>query len=147
MKLIKKLTNGILLIIIGLLHTQFVLSPDGCGSQFMNFSSTSFYKICGGLDELPMMAGKTNLEAFAAFWFFYFGIFLIPVGLLVHSIEKENRTIPHYFTISYLLFVLIGCYMIPNSGMTFIMLPHAIYMLLSNYYKARKKDVSVARQN
>ena len=147
MKLIKKLTNGILLIIIGLLHTQLVLSPDGCRRQFMNFSGTCFYKICGGLDELPMVAGKTNVEVLAVFWFFYFGIFLIPLGLLVHSIEKENRTLPHYFTISYLLFVLIGCYMIPNSGMTFIMLPHAIYMLLSNYYKARKKDVSVDRQN
>jgi hypothetical protein len=26
--------------------------------------------------------------------------------------------------------------MIPNSGMTFLMLPHAIYMLVSNYLKA-----------
>lgn len=138
MKILNKITNGILLIIIGLFHTKLVVSSDGCGKQFMKFSDSFFYKISGGLDELPAAAGKTNFETFAAFWFFYFGILIIPLGLLVHSIEKEKRILPHYFTISYLIVVLIGCYMIPNSGMTVIMLPHAIYMLFSNYYKARK---------
>lgn len=138
MKQLKHITNGILLIVIGILHTQLVLSPDGCGKQFQNFAKSHFYKICGGLTELPVVAGKTDVETFAVFWFFYFGIFIIPLGLLVHSIEKAKRTIPHYFTISYLIVVLIGCYMVPNSGITFIMLPHAIYMLLSNYYKAKR---------
>jgi succinate-acetate transporter protein len=128
-----------LLIVIGMLHTKLVVSSDGCGKQFMKFSESYFFKICGGLNELPATVGKTNFEVFASFWFFYFGIFLIPLGLLVHSIEKEKRILPHYFTISYLIFVLIGCYMVPNSGMTLIMLPHAIYMLLSNYIKARKR--------
>ncbi|MBP1640649.1 MAG: hypothetical protein H6Q17_2232 [Bacteroidetes bacterium] len=127
-----------LLILIGLLHVQLALSPDGAGQQFQQMAETFFFKVSKGLDELPIVAGKTNSEIFAAFWFFYFGLLLIPLGLLVHSIEKEGRTLPHYFTIAYLIAVLIGCYMIPNSGMTFIMLPHAIYMLVGNCVKSRK---------
>jgi hypothetical protein len=138
MKFLKKITNGIMLIAIGLLHTQFVVSSDGFGNQFLKFSGSNFFKISGGLDELPAIVGKTNFEAFAAFWFFYCGILLIPLGFLVHSIEKDKRILPHYFTISYIVFVLIGSYMVPNSGMTFIMLPHAIYMLVSNFIKAKK---------
>ena len=124
MKIVRKITNGVLLILIGLLHMQLALSPDGGGKQFQQMAETCFFKVSRGMDELPIVAGKTNSEIFAAFWFFYFGLLLIPLGLLVHSIEKEGRALPHYFTITYLIVVLIGCYMIPNSGMTFIMLPH-----------------------
>jgi len=138
MKLVKYITNGVLLILIGLLHTYCVVSSGGCGKQFMAFSKTCFYKISPGLAELPAEIGKTNFETFAAFWFFYFGILLIPLGLLVHSIEKSGKTLPLTFTISYLVFVLIGCYMIPNSGMTVFMLPQAIYMLVINSLRARK---------
>ncbi len=140
MKIVRKITNGVLLILIGLLHMQLVLSPDGGEKQFRQMAETCFFKVSRGLDELPITTGKTNSEVFAAFWFFYFGLLLIPLGLLVHSIEKEGRTLPHYFTITYLIVVLIGCYMIPNSGMTFIMLPHAIYMLVGNCVKSRKTN-------
>jgi hypothetical protein len=144
---LNKITNGILLIIIGLLHTKLVVSADGCGAQFSNFAKTNFFRISGGLKELPAAAGKTNFEAFAAFWFFYFGILIIPLGLLVHSIERKYKVLPHSFTISYLIVVLIGAYMIPASGMTYIMLPHAVYMLTVNYLKNRKilKEPSVTR--
>ena len=135
---LNKITNGILLIIIGLLHTKLVVSADGCGAQFSNFAKTNFFRICGGLNELPAAAGKTNFEAFAAFWFFYFGILIIPLGLLVHSIERKYKVLPHTFTISYLVVVLVGAYMIPASGMTYIMLPHAVYMLATNFYKVKK---------
>jgi hypothetical protein len=138
MKIFNKITNGILLIIIGLLHTKLVVTADGFGTQFLNFSKTWFFRISGGLNELPAAAGKTNFEAFAAFCFFYFGILIIPLGLLVHAIEKKYNVLPHSFTISYLIVVLIGAYMVPASGMTYLMLPHAIYMLLINFYKSGK---------
>jgi hypothetical protein len=137
-QILDKITNGILLIIIGLLHTKLVVTADGCGAQFSNFAKTNFFRICGGLNELPAAAGKTNFEAFAAFWFFYFGILIIPLGLLVHSIERKYKVLAHSFTISYLVVVVIGAYMIPASGMTYIMLPHAVYMLVSNYLKCRR---------
>lgn len=136
--ILNKITNGILLIVIGLLHTKLVVSADGCGAQFSNFAKTNFFRICGGLNELPAAASRTNFEAFAAFWFFYFGILLIPLGLLVHSIERKYRVLPQAFTISYLAVVMIGAYMIPASGMTYVMLPHAVYMLAVNYLKSRK---------
>jgi hypothetical protein len=150
MKFLKKITNGVLLIIIGLFHTKLALSTDGFGSKFMEFSQSGFYKIHRGLEELPFVHGKmsvSSLEAFSAFWFFYFGILIIPLGLLVHSIEKTGRALPHYFTISYLLVVLIGAYMIPNSGMSVIMLPQALYMLIINFVRARKINSTISNFN
>lgn len=140
MKIINKITNGVILIILGLLHTQYAVSSFG--KYFREFSESYFFKISTGADQLPAMTGKTNFESFAAFWFFYFGIFLIPMGLLLHSMEKNKKFIPHSFTISYLTVVLIGCYMVPNSGMTYFLLPHAIYMLVRNYLKRKKIRVN-----
>jgi len=132
-----KITNGILLLFIGAMHTRLVLSADGFGQQFSVYAKSWFFSISSGMDELPAVAGTTNFEVFAAFWFFYFGVALIPLGLLVHSIEKEKRALPYSFTVSYLLFVLLGCYMVPNSGMTFIMLPHALYMFVKNHMRRK----------
>jgi len=142
MTILKKITNGILLILIGILHTSLAVSPEGGGKQFLNAAKSHFFKISGGSDELPLEVGKTDLETLAFFWFFYFGLFLIPLGLLVHSIEKNKRILPYSFTISYLIFVLVGSYMIPNSGMTIIMLPHAIYMLIISHIKIKKAKFS-----
>lgn len=138
MKKILKISNGILLILIGMLHTQFALSTAAFGKQFNEFAKVYFFKISRGLDDLPVVTGQTNLDGFAAFWFFYFGILVIPLGLLVHSVEKRINVLPHSFTISYFIVVAIGGYMIPRSGMTYIMLPHAVYMLVGNYLKYRK---------
>ncbi|WP_028887636.1 DUF6463 family protein [Tenacibaculum ovolyticum] len=140
MKILKKITNGILLIIIGLLHTQFTFSAGGFQKQILHFSKSYFYKISDGMNELPAALGYTNFEYFATFWFLYFGIILIPLGLLVHFIEKQQQVLPQYFTITYLLIVLLGCYMVPNSGITFFMLPQAVYMLISNNIKAKKNS-------
>lgn len=132
------ITNGVLLIAIGLLHTQFALSSDGFGWQFKAFAERHFFEISKGGAQLPLFSlGKSEMEAACAFWFFYFGILLIPAGLLVHAIERETRRLPVSFLASYMLVVLIGCYMVPNSGMTFIMLPHAIYMWFTNRTGAR----------
>jgi len=141
MKILNKITNGVLLIIIGLLHTRFALSGEVFGKQFREFSRSYFYRISRGTEELPIVAGQTNFESFAAFWFFYFGIFIIPLGLLVHSIERNKGILPHAFTISYLVVVLIGSYMIPSSGMTYIMLPQALYMLVINSARAKKSGI------
>jgi hypothetical protein len=96
------------------------------------FSERLFFKISDGLSEFPILDGKMNYENFAAFWFFYFGLILIPVGLLVDHVEKSTGKIPDSFTWSYLIVVLVGSFMIPFSGMTFLMLPHALYMLNRN---------------
>jgi len=136
MKLRNKFTNGIVLILIGLLHTQCVLT--NFQPQFKGFSESWFFNISKGIEELPAAVGKTDFESFATFWFFYFGLLIIPIGFLVHSIERKKGILPFSFTLSYLIVVLIGAYMVPNSGMTFIMLPHALYMLISSLIKQKK---------
>jgi hypothetical protein len=90
-KIFRKVTNGIILIIIGLLHTQFALSPGGFGKQFSEFSKSKFFYLFHDLENSRHLAGKELFESFAAFWFFYFGIIIIPFGLLLHSFEKKKN--------------------------------------------------------
>ena len=135
--ILNKVTNGILLLVIGILHTKLALSGDFGKEHFYNFSKSYFFKISEGLNDLPISKSKIYFEPLFVFWFFYFGVLLIPLGLLVHHIEKNKGILPYSFTISYLIFVSMGCYMIPMSGMTFLMLPQAIYMLISNHLKKK----------
>lgn len=125
-----KIKNGKILIFFGIIHPLLAISPFAFGEQFSGFADTYFFKISEGLVEFPLLNGQMNHANFAAFWFFYFGVLLIPLGILLNEIEKENKPIPPKFIWSYLIVVLIGVYMIPFSGMTFLMLPHAIYMLV-----------------
>jgi len=145
-KIFSKVTNGIVIILLGLLHIQFGLSNDGFGKQFGEFSKKGFYFISGGLDELPAAAGRTNFEVFAAFWFFYFGLLMIPLGVILNNYEKVKGELPYSFLITYLAVVLIGAYMVPNSGMTFIMLPQAVFMIVFNYYRSRIKEKRIIEE-
>lgn len=143
MKIFKKITNGVLLIIIALLHTQMAVSPEGGGQQFQRAAKSFFFNISGGTKDLPIEPGNTDLEMLTFFWFFYFGLLLIPLGLLIHYIETKKGVLPYSFTISYLIFVLLGSYMIPNSGMTILMLPHAIYMLIISHVRIKRNKKQV----
>ena len=124
------ITNGNILVFFGIIHPLLGISPFAFGKQFSGFANKYFFKISDGLSEFPLLNGQMNYENFAAFWFFYFGILLIPMGILVEYVEKEDKRIPKSFIWAYLVVVLIGVYMIPFSGMTVFMLPHAIYMLV-----------------
>lgn len=124
-----KIGQGKILVFFGIIHSLLGISPFAFGKQFASFADSFFFKISEGLLEFPLLKGVMNHENFAAFWFFYFGLLLIPLGLLVNHIEKTQGHIPRTFSWSYLIVVLIGVYMIPLSGMTFLMLPHALWML------------------
>ena len=82
MRFIKKITNGLLLIVIGIMQTQFAFSTGGFQKQIRHFSESYFYKVSDGIKELLATFGHTNFEHFATFWFLYFGIFLIPLGTI-----------------------------------------------------------------
>jgi len=125
-----KLINGKVLIYTGIAHFLFGVSPFAFGKQFLTFYERYFFKISEGLIEFPLLNGVMNYENFAAFWFVYFGILILPIGILVNHIEKVNKSVPKEFITAYLIIVLIGAYMIPFSGMTFLMLPHAVYMFV-----------------
>ena len=128
----KKITNGKVLIFFGIIHPLLGISPFAFGKQFAGFADKFFFKISEGLFEFPLLNGQMNYENFAAFWFFYFGLLLIPLGILVNYLEKSGQGIPRNFIWAYLIVVLVGVFMIPFSGMTFLMLPHAIYMLVQS---------------
>jgi hypothetical protein len=127
-----KITNGKILIFLGIIHPLLGISPFAFGKQFAGFADKFFFKISEGLFEFPLLNGQMNYENFAAFWFFYYGLLLIPLGILVGYVEKMNGQIPKNFIWTYLIIVLLGVFMIPFSGMTFLMLPHAIYMLIQH---------------
>jgi len=134
----KKMINGKILIFFGIIHSLLGISPFAFGKQFAEFADIFFFKISKGLSEFPLLNGQMNYGNFAAFWFFYFGLLLIPLGVLLHHLEKTTGQIPKKFVLAYLIIILIGVYMVPFSGMTFIMLPHAIYMVIqSNKQKNR----------
>lgn len=58
MKFFKKVTNGIILVIIGLMHTQFALSSDGFGRQFSEFSKLNFFYLFHDLQENRLIDQK-----------------------------------------------------------------------------------------
>lgn len=130
-----KITHGRIIVFFGVIHPLLGVSPFAFGKQFVAFADQYFFKISEGLFEFPLLNGEMNYENFAAFWFFYFGLLLIPVGILVSEVEKRVGQIPQNFIWSYLIVVCVGVFMIPFSGMTIFMLPHAVYML----YQNRKK--------
>ena len=132
--------NGKILIFFGISHTILGISPFAFGKQFKGFADKFFFKISEGLFEFPLLNGQMDFENFSAFWFVYYGLLLIPLGILVNYIEKTNRQIPKDFIVVYLIIVLTGVFMIPFSGMTFLMLPHAIYMLFEKKLKSKIKN-------
>ena len=127
-----KITNGKILIFFGIIHPLLAISPFAFGKQFAGFAQKYFFKISDGLFEFPLLNGQMNYSNFAAFWFFYCGILLIPIGVLLNDVEKQTKQIPRSFIWSFLIVVLVGVYMIPFSRMTFFMLPHAVFMLIKS---------------
>ncbi len=123
-----KITNGKIIMSIGVIHTLLTLVPFTFGKQFINFAHQYFFKISEGFLE----HGPIDYETFAAFWCFFFGILLILLGILLDFVENNNLKIPRYFIGSYLTMILLGVYMIPFGGFTIFMLPHAIYMLMKS---------------
>jgi hypothetical protein len=128
-----KINNGKILVFLGVMHALLAVTPFAFGEQFAGFATSLFFKVSDGLLEFPLFHGEMNYANFAAFWFFYFGLLLIPVGILINYIEQKHGAIPYHFTLSYLIVVLVGVFMIPLSGMTALMLPHALYM----FYQSR----------
>ncbi len=132
-----RITHGKVLIFFGIIHPLFGVSLFAFGKQFTEFSKKLFFNVSEGLLEFPLLNGQMNYENFAAFWFFYFGLLLIPLGVLVDYIETVHKVLPKKFVVAYLTVVLVGAFMIPFSGMTLLMLPHALYMLFGGSHDKR----------
>jgi hypothetical protein len=123
-----KITNGKIIIGIGIIHTA--LTPLAYFKQFAGFAKQFFFSVSGGPLDSPSVMGGLYYETFAAFWCFYFGILMFPLGMLLDAIEKRGIQIPTRFIWAYFIITIIGVYMIPFSGMTVFFLPHSVYMLI-----------------
>lgn len=134
----RRTVHGRIFLVLGAMHCILAISPLAFFDQFSRFASSGFFRVSEGLLEFPMMEGSMNYENFAAFWFFYFGLALLPIGLLLCFIEKSGQAIPRNFKRCYLALSLLGAYMIPLSGMTFLMLPHALFMFFESRNRGRQ---------
>lgn len=79
-----KITNRKILIFFGIIYPLLGVLPFAFGKQFYEFGTKFFFKISNGLFEFPLLNGEMNYENSAAIWFFYFGLLLIPLGILLN---------------------------------------------------------------
>jgi hypothetical protein len=128
MKGLKRI-HGRLLMITGLIHALFGVSSAAFGKQFLVFSKTFFFNINPGLSGFPIMGGTLDYEVISAFFFFYAGPIWIVYGHALDHMEKSAGVIPGAHALGFLIYTLIGVYMVPFSGMTLFLLPQALYML------------------
>lgn len=112
----------------GFLHVCLVILPGVYGEQFLQFSRHYFFNINNGLIDFPLIGGTLHHPEFAAFWFFYAGPLLFIYGQLLDSFEKHNGVIPKRISVGFIIVSLLGAYMIPLSGMTFLLIPQGVYM-------------------
>ncbi len=87
-----KISNGRVLIFLGVVHSLLGTSPYVFGKQFTGFAHKFYFRISEGLYELPILNSQMNYENFFAFWFCYFGLLLIPLGFLVEEIKQNSLT-------------------------------------------------------
>jgi len=137
MKIQPKRIHGRLLMITGIVHILLVVMPGVFGEQFYQFLKDFFFNINNGLLDFPLFGGIIKNQDFAAFWFFYAGPLMFMYGHLLDSYEKKNIQIEKSIPIVFIIVSLIGAYMIPLSGMTFLLLPQGIYMYIRSTKQAK----------
>jgi hypothetical protein len=130
MKEINKRIHGRLLMVTGFIHIIVVIIPGVYGDTFYQFMSSHFFNINNGVADFPIIGGALHHKEFAAFWFFYAGPLMFMYGYVLDEIEMIYGYVPIKHSIVFMIVSFIGAYMIPLSGMSFILLPQGIYMYL-----------------
>jgi hypothetical protein len=69
----------------------------------------------------------------AAFWFVIAGPLIAVIGLLIYDFELKGLLLPINVGWILLSIAILGAVMSPKSGFTFLLIPQAIYYLLSAY--------------
>ena len=147
MKIQPKRIHGRLLMITGIVHVLLVVMPGVFGEQFYQFAKDLFFNINSGLLDFPLFGGNINNQDFAAFWFFYAGPLMFMYGHLLDSYEKKDGHIEKSISIIFIVISLIGSYMIPLSGMTFLLLPQGIYMYIRSSKLTKTANNNEERDN
>ena len=112
----------------GVIHILLVITPGVYGETFYQFMGSIFFNINNGLADFPIIGGTLHHKEFAAFWFFYAGPLTFMYGYVLDEIEKIHGYVPINLSIVFIIVSFIGAYMIPLSGMTFVLIPQGIYM-------------------
>lgn len=130
MKNAKKRIHGRLLMATGIAHVMLAILPGVFGEQFYLFANNALFNVSGGLADLPIIGGTMHFEEFSAFWFFYAGPVMFMYGHVIDEIEKLNGCVSRRISRVFLIVSAIGAYMVPLSGMTFLLIPQGIYMYI-----------------
>lgn len=69
------------------------------------------------------VSGQLDLAQMLLFWFFAFGVALIPLGLLVHHLERSGQRVPQMIAAALVGLALLGGLFIPASGFWLALLP------------------------
>jgi len=139
MNKVNKKIHGRLLMVTGIIHVLLVITPGVYGDQFYQFMDSIFFNINDGLADFPIIGGTLHHKEFAAFWFFYAGPLTFIYGYLLNEVEKIHGCVPVNQSIAFIIISSVGAYMIPLSGMMFVLIPQGIYMYLrgKKLYKAQ----------
>lgn len=114
----------------GIAHIILAILPGVFGEQFLNYSQMLFFNISSGAADFSFFGGTLNYEEFAAFWFFYAGPIIFLYGQAIDRIEHVEGYISTGIAKTFLIISFIGAYMVPLSGMTFVLIPQGIWMYM-----------------
>ncbi|PLA73798.1 hypothetical protein CYQ88_09255 [Hydrogenovibrio sp. SC-1] len=128
--------HGRLLMATGIAHVILAILPGVFGDQFLDFSRSWFFNISSGAADFSFFDGTLNYVEFAAFWFFYAGPIMFLYGQAIDRIEKSEGYVSLTIAKTFIAVSLVGAYMVPLSGMTFVLLPQGIYM----YVRSAKRQ-------
>jgi hypothetical protein len=115
--------HGILLMATGFLHVVFALMPVAYQKDWTEFWKKRLWNQVLINDDRKM----------AAFWFLIAGPLFFIIGHLIYTIEVQGLPLP--ISVGWMLFAVgtLGATMSHKSGFTVLILPQAIYYLLSAY--------------
>ena len=114
-----KIWIGKSLIIIGLIHTVF-----GCIVYKGVISKLANEMLFNTINRLP--------ERLSAFWFLFSGFTLIIIGGLINWAERKQLELPLFLKWSFLSLTLIGCFIMPASGLWLMFVPTVGMFLQKN---------------
>ncbi len=114
-----KIWIGKSLIIIGIIHSVF-----GC---------VVYNGVIGELtNEMLFNTINRQSERLAAFWFFFTGFTLIIIGGLINWAERKQLELPLFLKWSFLSLTLMGCFIMPASGLWLMFVPALGLVLRKN---------------
>lgn len=124
----------------GVAHVLLALLPGVFGEQFAEFAGSGFFNVSSGAADFTLFGGTLNYVEFAAFWFFYAGPVMFLYGQVIDRVERTEGYVPTNIAITFTAVSFVGAYMVPLSGMTFVLIPQGVYM----YVRSLKRRMSRA---